>query len=388
MAVNIEKTVTTAQLDDSIARIVEGAKTAVLTDLPIDKIIPHPKNVDFYGSIKESEVLSLMTVYEERGFSGAISVHYLADQGLYQVYAGHVRHEAMRRLHDKYKENGKNEYSTIPSIIDPLPTDKNGKVLDHMVVLKLIDMNHHGRKSSPLIMAREMQAYINALRDSGQRGSQEDILAGVFKVSPRQVTKLLALNKCIDKLQNLASDPSFPYEALGDVLEDQSKNILAFTPHEQNDLVSLIAERVKLNPEAGNSSTLIISCVEDVKRKRALEASKKAQEERIKNSTIGTEAIPVPVAISDDMDAGPLVEPVNIVPSKWDAPAPIVETETASSIVDNFMPPSVDQDNNIKMHVGSLERALISETGITVSKEVAEEAIASLERIINVLKGF
>lgn len=163
-----------------------------IIDIPLDLIDMNEKN-DIVFSMDDIDHLA--KGIEEEGFHGTINVFAKSD-GRYEVYSGHRRYLAMKKLNRP----------TIPSSVEEMPDSFNK-------VKKMIGANIRSRKLTPLEMARAMELYQKEAKESGFKGNLANATAEFFNVSYIQVFRYLALTKLIPELQQLANNPSFPYSA-------------------------------------------------------------------------------------------------------------------------------------------------------------------------------
>lgn len=190
-----------SSLTGVLAKSKEMAGENPKLDIPLAKLVAHPKNEKIY---KVEKVELLAKSIEEHGFLGAIDVYKKGDT--YVIISGHRRTEAMRLLGRE----------TIPALVRPQPAN------EYEETMLLIQANRNIREKSPIETAREIQEWMDALKQKhGIEGNSRvrnvnvgDETAETFGLSRRQVYNYIKLLTLIPDLQELTDKEAIPWKAI------------------------------------------------------------------------------------------------------------------------------------------------------------------------------
>lgn len=154
-------------------------------EIPVDSIVETKSNEYIFG-ISDSDVERLAEEIGEHGFTGSIDVIDLHN-GTYQVFAGHQRLRAVRKL----------GWKTIPcTIAEDMPESE--------LLRKLLASNILNRKISPLGYARAIDTYKKEVLSKEKfEGRTRDACAKFFNIGAGQVQRYEALLKVTPYVQEL-----------------------------------------------------------------------------------------------------------------------------------------------------------------------------------------
>lgn len=232
------------------------ASTDTIVNIPVADIEETRDNEYIFG-IEESDVSRLAEEIAEHGFTGSIDVVDLHN-GKYQVFAGHQRLRAVKRL----------GWETIPcTISNDMPEEE--------LYRKLLASNILNRKISPLGYARAIDAYKKeVLAKSKPAGKTRTLCSKFFNVSEGQVQRYLAILKTTPYVQELCKTGEIPYVPLADAV--------TFTPEQQQELEEQIKSFKRRNPNLSISMNILGGMIDNIKevqrRKEAKEQVRRAQE--------------------------------------------------------------------------------------------------------------
>ena len=169
--------------------------------IPLDQIDENPIN-DKIFNMKGIE--SLMTGIEKDGYLQAIGV-FLKDDGRYEIFTGHRRYRAMKKLY----EEGKLADPTIPGVVFPMPESEDEKTE------KLISSNIRNRPEEPMDIARAIYEYESIrIKKKDYTGKLRDAVADYFGISPTKVYRFECLMRLIPELQELANTHGINYNVI------------------------------------------------------------------------------------------------------------------------------------------------------------------------------
>lgn len=174
--------------------------------LKLDQIDPNPKNAEIFTL---DGIESLANNIAENGLIEYPIVKVKADNR-YELIAGERRCAALRSL-------GQTEVKCIVRVV---PGTEEA-------LQQLIDSNIYARNLTPLELARVIREYMTLYKSKRffekskeYRGTTtRERVAEALGISVGKVTRYLALLNLIPELQDLTSDPSFPYSALRPVAQ-------------------------------------------------------------------------------------------------------------------------------------------------------------------------
>ena len=198
-----EETAEPAEDTGSEDKHVESNKPDSFSTLsiPLDQIDENPIN-DKIFNMKGIE--SLMTGIEKDGYLQAIGV-FLKDDGRYEIFTGHRRYRAMKKLY----EEGKLADPTIPGVVFPMPESEDEKTE------KLISSNIRNRPEEPMDIARAIYEYESIrVKKKDYTGKLRDVVADYFGISPTKVYRFECLMRLIPELQELANTHGINYNVI------------------------------------------------------------------------------------------------------------------------------------------------------------------------------
>ena len=206
--------------------------------MSVDMIDEDRDNKEIYG---EYETDGLAESIEENGYQGSPIIVY-PEKGRYTVQSGHRTLEAAKKAGRTY----------VPVLVTDAPQN------DIERRKKLILSNLHGRRYTPLRMARQaqylfdtykMEQKLNRAEGREQEGKLLDKVAADLEISTSQVTKYRQLLQLNGKLQQMADSGMASWSALAKASQ--------LTAAQQNALASKITGRIKLGgPESITRSWL------------------------------------------------------------------------------------------------------------------------------------
>ena len=206
--------------------------------MSVDMIDEDRDNKAIYG---EYETDGLAESIEENGYQGSPIIVY-PEKGRYTVQSGHRTLEAAKKAGRTY----------VPVLVTDAPQN------DIERRKKLILSNLHGRRYTPLRMARQaqylfdtykMEQKLNRAEGREQEGKLLDKVAADLEISTSQVTKYRQLLQLNGKLQQMADSGMASWSALAKASQ--------LTAAQQNALASKITGRIKLGgPESITRSWL------------------------------------------------------------------------------------------------------------------------------------
>lgn len=228
----------------------EELNPKLIKDIPLEDIVPNPDNAKLFTM---ENVEGLCQSIENIGFNGAIEVYRLPS-GKYQISSGHRRYAAMKRLKKK----------SIPCIVMEAESDI-------LVRKKLVESNINTRVLSPIELARAIQYYETILREENYRGGDINSRLGeIFSISRTKVSKLKALLKLADEIQDLAKATNFPFEAFEDAVN--------FPAEKQKQLAENLRKHLEQNPNAEIDTPVVNMYIGEIKKELALEKARKDRE--------------------------------------------------------------------------------------------------------------
>ncbi len=169
-------------------------------------LLDDPENIEFYG---QDDISLLTAEIKEHGFQGVI-IAYPIKSGKYMIESGHRRRAAGRSA-------GLDVFPVLPST--PPTTEWERR-------LRLFRGNLHGRKETPMVIARIAQGLYDShseeLKYKKENGllKKDDILnvnelvANDLEFSRQSVEKYRALNRLIPELQGLADSELYSWSDL------------------------------------------------------------------------------------------------------------------------------------------------------------------------------
>lgn len=249
MAVNISSTDSLKKLGKITKKSVEESNSKLVKDIPLEEIVPNPDNTKLFTM---ENVEGLVESIKSIGFNGAIDVYRLPG-GKYQISSGHRRYAAVKRL----------GWKTIPCIIME-PED------DILVRKKLVESNINTRVLSPIELARSIQYYEAILREENFKGDINTRLGEIFSISRTKVSKLKALLKLADDIQELAKAKNFPYEAFEEAVN--------FPSEKQKQLAERLKKHLEKNPNAEIDTPVVNMYVGEIRNELQIEKDRKERE--------------------------------------------------------------------------------------------------------------
>lgn len=246
-------------------------------ELPVDSIVETASNEYIFG-INEADVNRLAEEIEEHGFTGSIDVVDLHN-GSYQVFAGHQRLRAVKKL----------GWKTIPCTIA-------GEMTDAELLRKLLASNVLNRKISPLGYARAIDAYKkDVLAKEKFEGRTRDACAKFFNIGAGQVQRYEALLKATPYVQELCDKGEIPFYPLAEAT--------TFTQDQQQELEKQIRQFRARNTELTLSANLLSGMIRSIRDEASRkEARQQLDEAQRRLETIDTD-IPFSAANSSAEDA-------------------------------------------------------------------------------------
>lgn len=206
--------------------------------MSVDMIDEDRDNKAIYG---EYETDGLAESIEENGYQGSPIIVY-PEKGRYTVQSGHRTLEAAKKAGRTY----------VPVLVTDAPQNEIERRK------KLILSNLHGRRYTPLRMARQaqylfdtykMEQKLNRAEGREQEGKLLDKVASDLEISTSQVTKYRQLLQLNRRLQQMADSGMVSWSALAKASQ--------LTAAQQNALASKITGRIKLGgPESITRSWL------------------------------------------------------------------------------------------------------------------------------------
>ena len=231
------------------------AKTDEIINVPVADIEETQNNEYIFG-IDESDVNRLAEEIKDHGFIGSIDVVDLHN-GKYQVFAGHQRLRAVKKL----------GWETVPCTVAEDMTEEE-------LYRKLLASNVLNRKISPLGYARAIDAYKKeVLAKEKPAGRTRTLCAKFFNVAEGQVQRYEAILKTTPYVQELCRTGELPYAPLAEAT--------SFTPEQQEELEQKIRSFKSRNQGISLSMNLLSGMINDIKesqrRAEAREQLQKAQ---------------------------------------------------------------------------------------------------------------
>ena len=218
--------------------MISDITNAEKVTMSVDMIDEDRDNKEIYG---EYETDGLAESIEENGYQGSPIIVY-PEKGRYTVQSGHRTLEAAKKAGRTY----------VPVLVTDAPQN------DIERRKKLILSNLHGRRYTPLRMARQaqylfdtykMEQKLNRAEGREQEGKLLDKVAADLEISTSQVTKYRQLLQLNGKLQQMADSGMASWSALAKASQ--------LTAAQQNALASKITGRIKLGgPESITRSWL------------------------------------------------------------------------------------------------------------------------------------
>ena len=206
--------------------------------MSVDMIDEDRDNKAIYG---EYETDGLAESIEENGYQGSPIIVY-PEKGRYIVQSGHRTLEAAKKAGRTY----------VPVLVTDAPQNEIERRK------KLILSNLHGRRYTPMRMARQaqylfetykMEQKLNRAEGREQEGKLLDKVASDLEISTSQVTKYRQLLQLNRRLQQMADSGMVSWSALAKASQ--------LTAAQQNALASKITGRIKLGgPESITRSWL------------------------------------------------------------------------------------------------------------------------------------
>lgn len=363
-------------LDKIDKKNAEKLNSKLIKDIPLEDIVPNPDNAKLFTM---ENVDGLCQSIESIGFNGAIEVYRLPS-GKYQISSGHRRYAAMKRLKRK----------TIPCIVMEAENDI-------LVRKKLVESNINTRVLSPIEIARAIQYYENILREENYRGGDINSRLGeIFSISRTKVTKLKALLKLADEIQDLAKATNFPFEAFEDAVN--------FPADKQRQLAENLRKHLEQNPNAEIDTPVVNMYIGEIKKELALEKAKKDREkaqellqntrdliddkiaEKINQAAEdGVELDPSEIDLTDDyekVEELPMFESAESFPSEF-----VVEDDGYDDVKDMPMAFSSEKENDSMLYAYTDRMEVeLSRVG-TVDKKTKDTLIKKLNAIIRMLEN-
>ena len=214
--------------------------------IPVDSITEDPDNAELYG---EYEIEGLTEAIKKDGFNGLVIAY--QDGDTYRLMSGH-------RTRLAAKNAGLKE---IPTFVVPAPKDD----IDRRK--KLVGMNLHGRRYTPIRMAKEAQYQYETYLEEKKRAEEEggeypysllEQVAADLEISKSQVTKYRQLLKLLPELQEMADTGVCPWAALAAASQ--------LTEEQQKALYSRITGQLKISGIGSVNSQYIKDEVDYCKR--------------------------------------------------------------------------------------------------------------------------
>ena len=218
--------------------MISDITNAEKVTMSVDMIDEDRDNKEIYG---EYETDGLAESIEENGYQGSPIIVY-PEKGRYTVQSGHRTLEAAKKAGRTY----------VPVLVTDAPQN------DIERRKKLILSNLHGRRYTPLRMARQaqylfdtykMEQKLNRAEGREQEGKLLEKVASDLEISTSQVTKYRQLLQLNGRLQQMADSGMVSWSALAKASQ--------LTAAQQDALVSKITGRIKLGgPESVTRSWL------------------------------------------------------------------------------------------------------------------------------------
>ena len=210
--------------ENSMTSDITNAEKQILS---VDMIDEDRDNREIYG---EYETDGLAKSIEENGYQGSPIIVY-PENGHYTIQSGHRTLEAAKKAGRTH----------VPVLV----VDAPGNEIERR--RRLILSNLHGRRYTPLRMARQAQYLFDTykmeqklVRDEGreQEGKLLEKVAADLEISTSQVTKYRQLLQLNGRLQQMADSGMVSWSALAKASQ--------LTAAQQNALASKITGRIKL----------------------------------------------------------------------------------------------------------------------------------------------
>ena len=206
--------------------------------MPVDMINEDRDNREIYG---DYETDGLAESIEENGYQGSPIIVY-PEKGRYTIQSGHRTLEAASKAGRTY----------VPVLVIEAPRNEIERRK------RLILSNLHGRRYTPMRMARQaqylfdtykMEQKLNRAEGREQEGKLLEKVASDLEISTSQVTKYRQLLQLNGRLQQMADSGMVSWSALSKASQ--------LTAAQQDALVSKITGRIKLGgPESVTRSWL------------------------------------------------------------------------------------------------------------------------------------
>lgn len=236
-------------------------------DLPVDSIVETESNEYIFG-ISEADVNRLAEEIGEHGFTGSIDVVDLHN-GKYQVFAGHQRLRAVKKL----------GWTTIPCTVA-------GEMTESELLRKLLASNVLNRKISPLGYARAIDTYKKeVLAKEKFEGRTRDACAKFFNIGAGQVQRYEAILKATPYVQELCEKGEIPFYPLAEAT--------TFTKEQQEELEKQIRQFQARNSELTLSANLLSGIIRSIRDEESRkEAQKRLEEAQRRLETVDTDEEP------------------------------------------------------------------------------------------------